>query len=164
MHCTGNTRPIYMVEAEKNQKLKKKLDMNLGGPNYNINKKIEEKFSRNDLRAVWDGMKAMTGQDKRQNRQINFAGFSENSELANAFNDIYSRFDDEYDFSIAYSNLCDRWGECSLTAQLTITASDVRSVLLKCNTRKSPGPDMITGKLLKVCAYGLCDVFSDIFN
>jgi len=36
MHCTGNIRPIYMVKAEKNQKLKKKLDMNLGGPNYNI--------------------------------------------------------------------------------------------------------------------------------
>ena len=103
-------------------------------------------------------MKAMTGQDKSQNSPINIVCFSENSELANAFNDFYSRFDDEYDFSIAYSNLCDRWGECSLTAPLTITASDVRPVLLKCNTRKNPGPDMITGKLLKVRCHKMFSV------
>lgn len=34
----------------------------------------------------------------------------------------------------------------------------------KCNTRKSPGPDMITDRSLKVCTDQLWDVFTDLFN
>jgi len=34
----------------------------------------------------------------------------------------------------------------------------------KCNIRKSPGPDRITGPFIKVYADQLCDIFTDLFN
>lgn len=54
--------------------------------------------------------------------------------------------------------------DCTTTSQPTISVHSVRSMFHKCNIRKSPGPDMITGKFLKVCADQLCDIFMDLFN
>ena len=49
--------------------------------------RIEEKFHSNDLKAVWDGMKAMTSQDgNKKNRPITIDGFNSNSDFANALN------------------------------------------------------------------------------
>lgn len=125
---------------------------------------IEEKFHSNDLRAVWDGMKAMTGQDKKNPGSVIIDGFDSNLGLANALNDFYLRFNDEHDFTKDHGNFVDSLNDITANPQPTISAISVRSMFLKCNVRKSPGPDMITGKLLKVCADQLCDIFSDLFN
>ncbi len=127
--------------------------------------KIEGKFHSNDLRAVWDGMKAMTGQDKRKNSgSVTIDGFDSNSELANALNDFYLRFNDEHDFTKARCDILDSLNDITVNPQLTISAISVKHMFSKSNVRKSPGPDMITGKLLKVCADQLCDIYSDLFN
>lgn len=54
--------------------------------------------------------------------------------------------DDKYDFTNVHSDLFDM-------------LSSVRSMFHKCIVRKSPGPDMITGTFLKVCADQLRDLF-----
>ncbi len=45
-----------------------------------------------------------------------------------------------------------------------ISRADVCRSLKRINTHKSPGPDGIPGRALKVCADQLADVFTDIFN
>lgn len=85
--------------------------------------------------------------------------FESNVGLADALNDFYFRLTDEHDFTKGHSNLFESLNDITASLQLTISAISVRSMFLKCNVRKSPGPDMITGKLLTVCADQLCDVF-----
>ena len=64
-----------------------------------------------------------------------------------------------------HNDLSDMLSDCTATSQpLIISAHSVRSMFHKCNIRKSSGPDMITGKFLKVCADQLCDIFTDLFN
>jgi len=57
---------------------KKEVRFGIRRAKLQYKQKLEEKFHSNDLGAVWDGMKAMTGQKKRQNRPINIADLSDN--------------------------------------------------------------------------------------
>ena len=126
--------------------------------------RTEEKCHSNDLKAVWDGMKAMTSQGNKKHRSITIDGFDSNSELANALNDFYLCFNDEHDFTNVHSDLFDMLSDCTATSQPTVSAHAVRLLFHECNIRKSSGPDMITGTFLKVCADQLCDIFTDLFN
>ncbi len=98
-----------------------------------------------------------------RNRWIREDGFKSHSEIANALNDFYLCFNDEFDFTIVHNNLFDILSDCTATSQFTISVHSIRSMFHKCNTTKSPGPDMITSKFLKVCADQLCDIFMDLF-
>lgn len=103
-------------------------------------------------------MKTMTGQDKRKNMEISIKGFSGNGDIANALNDFYLRFNHEFDFFSECRNLSEGLSEQADTSSFSVRASDVRTMFLKCNPRKSSGPDMKTGKLLKTCSDQLCKV------
>lgn len=116
------------------------------------------------MRAVLDGMKAMSNQDKRNYGPIAIEGYDSNSGLVNALNDFYLHFNDEHDFTNVHSDLFESLSDCIATPLSMISAPSVRSMFKKCNIRKSPGPDMITGKLLRVCADQICDMFSELFN
>lgn len=111
------------------------------------------------MKAVWDGIKAMTGQDKKNFGSVTIDGLDSNLGLADALNDFYLCFNDEHDFTKDHCSLFDSLNDITANLQPTISAISVRSLFLKCNVRKSPGPDMITGKLLKVSADQLCDIF-----
>ncbi|KAI3352293.1 hypothetical protein L3Q82_005272 [Scortum barcoo] len=45
-----------------------------------------------------------------------------------------------------------------------VTAAEVRRTLQRINPRKAAGPDNISGRVLKGCAYQLTEVLTDIFN
>ncbi|KAI3370507.1 hypothetical protein L3Q82_025268 [Scortum barcoo] len=45
-----------------------------------------------------------------------------------------------------------------------VTAAEVRKTLQRINPRKAAGPDNISGRVLKGCAYQLTEVLTDIFN
>ncbi|KAI3358994.1 hypothetical protein L3Q82_015377 [Scortum barcoo] len=47
---------------------------------------------------------------------------------------------------------------------LRVTAAEVRRTLQRINPRKAAGPDNISGRVLKGCAYQLTEVLTDIFN
>ncbi|KAI3362573.1 hypothetical protein L3Q82_001608 [Scortum barcoo] len=47
---------------------------------------------------------------------------------------------------------------------LSVTAAEVRRTLQRINPRKAAGPDNISGRVLKGCAYQLTEVLTDIFN
>ncbi|KAI3368601.1 hypothetical protein L3Q82_025606 [Scortum barcoo] len=47
---------------------------------------------------------------------------------------------------------------------LSVTTAEVRRTLQRINPRKAAGPDNISGRVLKGCAYQLTEVLTDIFN
>jgi len=63
--------------------------------------KIEDTFHCNNLKAVWDGMKAMTSQQNTYNRPISIDGF--NSNIAS----LQMLFNDKNGFTHAQSDLFD---------------------------------------------------------
>lgn len=63
-------------------------------------------------------------------------------------------FNDERDFTENHCDLFDSLGDIIANLQPTISAISVRSTLLKCNVRKSRGPDMM----------GVDDVAITLFN
>lgn len=74
----------------------------------------------------------------------------------------YLRFNDDFALTNAQNSVLN--GLKGDEVPFKISVLDVKRVFSKCNMRKSPGPDMITGKLLRICADQLFGVFSDIFN
>ena len=89
----------------------------------------------------------------------------EQTEFSNKLND-YCRFErDDLDGELesVLSHLEERIRNES-DYDFEIVASTVKSYFGKVNVRKATGPDSITGKLLKMCASELCDVYCKIFN
>lgn len=91
-------------------------------------RKIEEKFQSNNLKAVWDGMKAMTGQRREQSRPISISGLSGSTEIANALNDFYLRFNDDV---VLANNPFDALNENVSSSDFTISVADVKTMFLK---------------------------------
>lgn len=90
--------------------------------------------------------------------------YDSNSGLLNALNDFHLRFNDEHDFLNVHRDVSESLRDCIATPPSTISAPSVRSMFKKWNIRKSPGPDVLIGKLLRVCADQLCAIFSELFN
>lgn len=77
-------------------------------------------------------------------------------------NIFFSRFD-IHDFSDKLKKLTEEQAQVE-SIPFSITKEDVRSVFKRTKVNTSPGPDGITGRLLKCCSEQLCRVFSDIFG
>jgi len=101
---------------------------------HNYEEKIEHKYLNADQRAVWDGMKLMAGIQESTRCTLSLNGYTSNVCLANELNKFYLRFD----------------------------ADDDNNKRIKIN--KSPGPDNISGKVLRACSVQLSGIFSQIFN
>jgi len=56
----------------------------------------------------------------------------------------------------------DLFSDCIL--DFDIDACEVKSLFKQTNVRKSPGPDNISGRILKSCAGQLCEIFKVIFT
>ncbi|KAK0146536.1 hypothetical protein N1851_014143 [Merluccius polli] len=128
--------------------------------NYNI-KITEERLGSNNLKAAWDGVKRMIGLQKEHKKPVHLPMHKNDSELSEAFNAFFSRFD-SHDFSDKIKKLTEEQAQVKSTP-FSITQEDVRSVFKRNKVNKSPGPDGITGRLLKCCSEQLCGVFADIF-
>ena len=81
-------------------------------------------------------------------------------ELADKLNSFYLRFDVN-DFSVEQRNLKDN---VTTDERVFIDKESVFRSLRSNKTRKSPGPDNISGHVLKFCAEQLCDIFHFIFQ
>ena len=55
--------------------------------------KIEERLGSNNLKAAWDGVKRMTGLHKTQNKPVHIPMYKSDSDLSEALNTFFSRFD-----------------------------------------------------------------------
>lgn len=124
--------------------------------------KIECQLRANNLGSAWDCMKTITGTKECSRKKIQLTGYNSDLELVQNLKDFYVRFDN--------CDLNEKHGEvtnCLLSApppHSFIDDADVIKCLKKCKPKKSPGPDHISGRLLKLCAEQLGPIFSFIFN
>ena len=114
------------------------------------------------MRAVWDGIKIMS--DMQQNGQhsnrLSPLGGKDDGVFAEYMNTFYSRFD-THDF---HSVINGTVSSTKTDGKLEIEENDVWRIFQRTNVRKSPGPDGISGHVLKTCASQLSGIFRSIFQ
>ena len=116
-------------------------------------RRIEDHFSSNNIRQVWQGVQHITNY-----RSSNLTAADGDDSLAEGLNCFFTRF--EVDTPDVTTPL--PLDPCSHT--LTVQAQEVRRVLRAVNPRKAAGPDGVTGRVLRDCADQLAGVFTNIFN
>ncbi|XP_013397726.1 uncharacterized protein LOC106164376 [Lingula anatina] len=116
-----------------------------------MNSKIEQKFQSNSAKDLWDNI-ALVTQYKGSRRAVD----TEDSTLPKKLNEFYSRFDRTNHTQVHTPTQGER------VPPFTIQSWQVKCYFSALNTRKAPGPDSITSRLLKECAAQLSDVFADI--
>ncbi|KAI3374499.1 hypothetical protein L3Q82_006318 [Scortum barcoo] len=101
---------------------------------------------------MWRGIKCITDYNTRD------AQCPRDPSLPDALNNFYARFDDPN------TSPSTRFTPPPGEEPLRVTAAEVRKTLQRINPRKAAGPDNISGRVLKGCAYQLTEVLTDIFN
>jgi hypothetical protein len=124
--------------------------------------RIEQNFTENNIKRVWEGMRLMSGYSNGSKRFSQLPQTS--SDYANELNQFYNRFD-QNDFSEEVSSLRDRFYHTdSSEAILIVTESDVMTELKKLKSTKAAGPDGIPARVLKACCEELAEIYAFIFN
>ncbi|KAF7641217.1 hypothetical protein LDENG_00288860, partial [Lucifuga dentata] len=119
----------------------------------NYRDKVESNYYNSDPRRMWSGLRYITDY-KGKTRNIVLSPAS----LPDDLNTFYARFDAD-DTAPAMRPYVGE-GADTLTLEMAI----VRRTFKKVNPRKAPGPDGIPGRVLRVCADQLAEVFTKIFN
>ncbi|KAI3375523.1 hypothetical protein L3Q82_003844 [Scortum barcoo] len=102
---------------------------------------------------MWRGIKCTTDYNTRD------AQCPRDPSLPDALNNFYARFDDPN------TSPSTRFTPPPGEEPLSMTAAEVRRTLQRINPcTKLLGPDNISGRVLKGCAYQLIEVMTDIFN
>ena len=120
--------------------------------------KVEDLLSAGNARPAWNGVKSMLGM-KSNKHHISLNGIS-GSDLANDLNIFYNRFN-VHDFSQEQSMFSGVPPEPHL---VHIDSDRVQRLFKSVKANKSPGPDGISGRLLKHCSVQLTDIFTLIFS
>ena len=114
------------------------------------------------MRTVWDGIKTMS--DMKQNgynsKRLSPLGGKDDGAFAEDMHSFYSRFDN-HDFRSVIDDII---SSTKTDCNLHIDEKDVLRVFQCTNVRKSPGPDGISGQVLKNCATQLSGIFHSIFQ
>ena len=119
--------------------------------------KVEGELKNNNSRFAWQGIKSMVGiQGKKKG--VFFPNKSD-ADLARELNQFYLRFDHQ-DFSEELSGYCG----VPEGSKIQIDEMDVWKILEGTDPRKGPGPDGMSGRLLRNCGLFLSDIFSYIFR
>ena len=116
----------------------------------------------NTIPAVWDGIKIMSDmqQHGQPSNRLSPLGGKADGAFAEEMNSFYSRFD-THDFHSAINGID---SSTKTDGKLEIEEKDVLRIFQRTNVRKSPGPDGISGHVLKTCASQLSGIFRSIFQ
>ena len=106
-----------------------------------------------------NGMKSMTGLHKGNN-SVSLNGYASNMQLADDLNSFYLRFNSDV-FKDKTNDLRELVRD---TSAFDIDPSTVTKILKQTKVNKSPGPDNISGRVLKSCASQLSEIFKVIFT
>lgn len=123
--------------------------------------KVEEKFITGDLRSAWQGLKTMasvnTASSPLRTIQVEC---STPSSLPDDLNTFYTRFESDNTTQLEEAKSSLKPG----SSALTFRTEDVVSALRRTRERSSPGPDNISGRVLRHCAGQLGSVFRTLFQ
>ncbi len=117
-------------------------------------KKIEQ-FNTNNARNMWQGINNISGFKGNKPATVNIAAF-----LSDELNNYYARSEAH---NTAHTT-SDPTAAAEEVSPLSIYVADLTRSFIRVNIRKAVGPDGITGRVLRSCAFQLAGFFTDIFN
>ncbi|XDV25563.1 hypothetical protein PO909_029463 [Leuciscus waleckii] len=120
-------------------------------------RQIEVKMRGNNLKHAWQGMYTMIGKEEKK-RHIDTNG--DDQAFANELNGFYARFETS-DFLLERDAIRQ---QLQYGTPPTITADEVRRVFNKIDSKKAPGPDQISGRVLQICSEQLSLIFCQLFQ
>ncbi len=115
--------------------------------------KVEEQFNTNNARNMWQGINNITDFKGNKSSTVNIA-----ASLPDELNLFYARFEAH---NTAHTESAPAAEEVSA---ISISVADVTRSFKWVNIHKAVGPDGISGRVLRACAFQLAGVFTDIFN
>ena len=155
-------RVYFLGDLAERKEVQRAVKSEIRKARENYKQKIELKFKTGDMRTVWDGIKTMS--DMKQNgynsKRLSPLGGKDDGSFAEDMNSFYSRFDN-HDFRSVIDDII---SSTKTDCNLRIDEKDVLRVFQCTNVRKSPGPDGISGQVLKNCATQLSGIFHSIFQ
>ena len=126
--------------------------------------RVEDMFHTGNLRQAWQGLNVLTGKAPTKTTTQRREG--EEAAFVTDLNSFYCRFD-THDFSAASERLRNELLQEideGRSQPVAITEQEVRKVLRRINPSKSPGPDLIKGRVVKECTEELTSVLCQLFN
>ena len=150
-------------DKESKKSVQKELTKAIREGKDKYKEKIQEHFTDNNMKKVWEGMGLMSGYKRKKgggDSGMNVASV----EYANELNAFYCRFD-KHDFTQERGGLRERLmkgreGE----GTPVVTEEEVRTEFRRVHPKKAAGPDQIKPKILKTCADQLAGIFTVLFN
>ncbi len=139
--------------------LQKEIKREVRAGKIRYKNKMEAQLRTNNLGSAWEGMGTITGLNDKSRGRVMLPNYNSDHQLAENLNAVYVRFDN-YDFSSKHLEFRDKL----LLAPPFFDELSVIKCFKGCKPRKSPGPDNISGHLLKTCADQLGPIFNYIFN
>ena len=115
--------------------------------------KVESDFKGCNTRNMWAGLRTMTD---CKGAAGGAAGVSACASLPDELNSFFARFES--------SRAVEVQRDQELPCPFVLNRADVCKSFKRVNPHKAPGPDGIPGRVLRVCAVQLAEVFTDIFN
>ena len=174
--CFGNNKPWVNKELKtilnekkkayrsgdetKKKEIQKVLKKRIRDEKAKFKSQMEDKFRTNDTKSAWSNMKSLAGINSQATKMKIEKGAE--TDYANELNSFYARFDTE-DFSGEIKQLSEQLSTMD-AAPLTIMQQHVVKSFKQLKTGKASGPDYISSRLLKTCAWELSVIFSHIYN
>ena len=136
-----------------------------------VKAKYKEKmfaYMSSNMRKAWQGIKNMSGQAKPKDSNYDLMSNEEQTTLANSLNTFYTRFNNytppdaaSVPDSASDADTTPPAADDDVTTTPTtceppqISVEEVRKQFSRCKVGKSSGPDGLSTKVLKACAYEL---------
>ena len=149
----------FKTESKEERKVtQKKLDKVIKQAKNRFADKIEENFKDNKPRKMWQGIQTITGCKPKKKQPA----VTDEAKLAEELNEFYTRFD-RYDFSTEQNQIIDDIEQLP-HGQVKVEEAEVKLLFSKVDPRSAPGPDKVSGKVLKNCNESLAPAFCHAFN
>jgi hypothetical protein len=152
----------------KAKQIQKLINQKIAKAKAKYKDKMLSNMSSN-IKKAWHGIKSMSGLPKPKDSNHTLMTEQEQTTLASSLNTFYTRFnsytpcDGDTD-DVPKSAAENASPSPNSDEPPTITVDEVRKQFLRCKVGKSSGPDNLSTKILKSCAYELAPVFCDLFN
>jgi hypothetical protein len=157
-----NRKKVALAKKDKDdlKQVKGELKVAIRACKSNYKDKVERLFKSNNSKQAWAGLSHIAG--NKQNKRMLVVDNDE--DFANELNIFYSRFNTR-DESDELSNLTDGLRkELHLHQCPSVTVEEVRKCFRKQKCGKAPGPDKISGIILRECGDQIAPICATLFN
>ena len=150
LFCAEDTFQLKLIQKDINCQIQKCKN--------DYKEKVENQFKTNNSRQAWQGVKNMIGCSKKSST----ISTSDDQKYAEDLNAFYARFDTR-DYSSERKAVVDKIKN-EYCENIIFSPETVKLHFSHLNVRKAPGPDGLSGMVLKKCCEQLCNVFCRLYQ